>query len=89
LEQLPPDAWERQAMMRGVATAMRDFMKFHAAKELVIEKSQPSDNAFSLWRAVGAEGGDLIYPHPQIYPSTQPSDNAFSIRRIVGAEGWD
>jgi uncharacterized protein YcaQ len=30
-----------EELVSGVATAMRDFMKFHNAKELVIEKSQP------------------------------------------------
>ncbi len=30
-----------EELVSGVATAMRDFMKFHNARELVIEKSQP------------------------------------------------
>jgi len=32
-----------EELVSGVATAMRDFMKFHQAKELVIEKSQPEE----------------------------------------------
>jgi uncharacterized protein YcaQ len=32
-----------EELVRGVAGAMRDFMKFHQAKELVIEKSQPEE----------------------------------------------
>ena len=32
-----------EELVRGVASAMRDFMKFHNAKELVIEKSQPEE----------------------------------------------
>jgi len=31
-----------EELLSGVAGAMRDFMKFHKAKELVIEKSQPA-----------------------------------------------
>ena len=32
-----------EELVSGVATAMRDFMKFHNASELVIEKSQPEE----------------------------------------------
>lgn len=32
-----------EQLVSGVATAMRDFMRFHGAKELVIEKSQPEE----------------------------------------------
>ncbi len=32
-----------EELVSGVAEAMRDFMKFHQAKELVIEKSQPEE----------------------------------------------
>ena len=32
-----------EELVSGVASAMRDFMKFHQAKELVIEKSQPEE----------------------------------------------
>jgi uncharacterized protein YcaQ len=32
-----------EELVSEVATAMRDFMKFHKAKELVIEKSQPAE----------------------------------------------
>jgi uncharacterized protein YcaQ len=32
-----------EELVSGVATAMRDFMAFHHAKELVIEKSQPEE----------------------------------------------
>jgi len=39
-------------LVSGVATAMRDFMKFHDAKELVVEKSQPSEFGEKLLKAV-------------------------------------
>ena len=32
-----------EELVAGVATAIRDFMRFHNAKELVIEKSQPEE----------------------------------------------
>jgi uncharacterized protein YcaQ len=32
-----------EELMSGVATSMRDFMQFHHARELVIEKSQPEE----------------------------------------------
>jgi hypothetical protein len=32
-----------EELVSGVATAMRDFMAFHKAKELVIEKSEPAE----------------------------------------------
>lgn len=41
-----------EELVRGVATAMRDFMKFHAAKELVIEQSQPGEFGVRLLRAL-------------------------------------
>jgi uncharacterized protein YcaQ len=39
-------------LVSGVAEAMRDFMKFHAAKELVIEKSQPEEFGKRLSKAL-------------------------------------
>ena len=30
-------------LVQDVAGAMRDFMRFHKAKELVVEKSQPAE----------------------------------------------
>jgi uncharacterized protein YcaQ len=39
-------------LVSGVAKAMVDFMKFHEAKELVIEKSQPVEFGEKLIRAL-------------------------------------
>jgi len=39
-------------LVSGVVTAMRDFMKFHDAKELVIEKSQPVEFGDKLLKAL-------------------------------------
>lgn len=39
---LEPGVKPDEELIHDVAAAMRDFMKFHAAKELVIEKSQPA-----------------------------------------------
>jgi uncharacterized protein len=41
-----------EELISHLADAMRDFMKFHRAKELVIEKSQPQDFGVKLLRAV-------------------------------------
>ena len=38
---LEADVEPDEELVSGVANAMRDFMAFHQAKELVIEKSQP------------------------------------------------
>jgi uncharacterized protein YcaQ len=40
---LEPGVRAGEELVAGVAAAMRDFMKFHQARELVIEKSQPAD----------------------------------------------
>jgi len=40
---LEPGVEPEDDLVSGVATAMRDFMKFHNASELVIEKSQPEE----------------------------------------------
>ena len=39
-----------EELVNGVASAMRDFMAFHQAKELVIEKSQPVEFGEKLMR---------------------------------------
>ena len=41
-----------EELVNGVASAMRDFMAFHHAKELVIEKSQPEEFGEKLMRAL-------------------------------------
>ena len=41
-----------EELVSGVASAMRDFMRFHAAKELVIEKSQPGEFGKRLLQAL-------------------------------------
>jgi len=41
-----------EELVSGVASAMRDFMVFHKAKELVIEKSQPAEFGVKLLKAV-------------------------------------
>lgn len=41
-----------EELVRGVADAMRDFMQFHKAKELVIEKSQPEEFGEKLLKAM-------------------------------------
>jgi hypothetical protein len=38
--------------VNGVASAMRDFMAFHHAKELMIEKSQPEEFGEKLMRVL-------------------------------------
>jgi uncharacterized protein YcaQ len=40
---LEPGVEPEEELVNGVATAMRDFMAFHKAKELVIEKSEPAE----------------------------------------------
>ncbi len=40
---LEPGVEPDEELVSGVATAMRDFMAFHKAKELVIEKSEPAE----------------------------------------------
>jgi hypothetical protein len=41
-----------EELVRGVATTMRDFMAFHKAKELLIEKSEPMEFGESLLNAL-------------------------------------
>lgn len=41
-----------EELVNGVASAMRDFMAFHQAKELVIEKSQPVEFGEKLMRGL-------------------------------------
>ena len=40
---LEPGVEPDDELVSDVATAMRDFMAFHKAKELVIEKSEPEE----------------------------------------------
>ena len=40
---LEPGVDPDEELVEGVAAAMRDFMRFHQAKELVIEKSEPAE----------------------------------------------
>ena len=40
---LEPGIEPDETLVADVAVAMRDFMQFHHAQELVIEKSQPSE----------------------------------------------
>ncbi len=47
-EWIEPD----EELVRGVASAMRDFMAFHQAKDLVIEKSQPEEFGAKLLKAL-------------------------------------
>ena len=41
-----------EQLVSGVATAMRDFMAFHMAKELVIEKSEPAEFGEKILKAI-------------------------------------
>lgn len=41
-----------EELVSGVATAMRDFMAFHKAKELVIEKSEPAEFGEKVLKAI-------------------------------------
>jgi uncharacterized protein len=41
-----------EELVTGVATAMRDFMQFHKAKELVIERSEPGEFGEKLLKAL-------------------------------------
>jgi uncharacterized protein len=41
-----------EELVSGVATAMRDFMRFHQAKELVVEKSFPGEFGEKLMKAI-------------------------------------
>ncbi len=41
-----------EQLVSGVASAMRDFMRFHQAKELVIERSQPEEFGEKLLKAL-------------------------------------
>jgi uncharacterized protein YcaQ len=49
---LEPGVEPDEALVDGVASVMRDFMAFHHAKELVIEKSQPEEFGEKLLKAV-------------------------------------
>jgi uncharacterized protein YcaQ len=41
-----------EELVSGVAVAMRDFMKFHNARELVIESSQPEEFGEKLLKTI-------------------------------------
>jgi hypothetical protein len=41
-----------EELVSGVASAMRDFMAFHQASELVVEKSQPEEFGTKLLKAL-------------------------------------
>ena len=47
-EGMAPD----EELITDVATAMRDFLAFHGAKDLVVEKSQPNDFGAKLLKAL-------------------------------------
>jgi uncharacterized protein YcaQ len=49
---LEPGVKPSEELVKGVAAAMRDFMKFHEAKELVIERSEPAVFGKKLLKAV-------------------------------------
>jgi uncharacterized protein len=49
---LEPGIAPDEELIAGVATAMRDFLAFHKAKEMVIEKSQPEEFGSQLLKAM-------------------------------------
>lgn len=49
---LEPGVKPDEELVNDVAVAMRDFMAFHQARELLIEKSQPEDFATRLLKAI-------------------------------------
>ena len=49
---LEPGVEPDEALVAAVAAAMRDFMQFHAAKDLVIEKSDPPEFGEKLLRTL-------------------------------------
>jgi uncharacterized protein YcaQ len=49
---LEPGVEPEEELVAGVASAMRDFMQFHMAKELVIEKSEPAEFSKKLLMAL-------------------------------------
>ncbi len=49
---LEPEVEPDEELASGVANAMRDFMVFHKAKELVIEKSEPAEFGKKLLKAI-------------------------------------
>ncbi len=49
---LEPGVNPDEELVSGVVTAMRDFMAFHKAKELVIEKSEPAEFGARLMKAI-------------------------------------
>ena len=49
---LEPGVKAGEELVKDVATAMRDFMKFHDAKELVIERSEPASFGKKLLKAL-------------------------------------
>ena len=49
---LEPGVEPDEELVAGVASAMRDFMKFHKAKELVIQRSEPAEFSKKLLMAL-------------------------------------
>ena len=49
---LEPGVRAGEELVKDVACAMRDFMKFHEAKELVIERSEPAIFAKNILKAI-------------------------------------
>jgi uncharacterized protein YcaQ len=49
---LEPGIQPEEDLVAGTASAMRDFMKFHAAHDLVIERSQPAEFGEKLLSAL-------------------------------------
>ncbi len=49
---LEPGVAPDEELVSGVAAAMRDFMKFHSARELVVEQSQPKGFGKKLLKAL-------------------------------------
>jgi uncharacterized protein len=43
-------------LVEDIATSMRDFMKFHEAKDLVIERSEPAELGKKLLAAAAISG---------------------------------
>lgn len=49
---LEPGLKADEELVKDVASAMRDFMKFHQARELVIERSEPAVFGKKLLKAI-------------------------------------
>ncbi|HEX7541205.1 MAG TPA: hypothetical protein VF352_03665, partial [Anaerolineales bacterium] len=49
---LEPGVKPGEELVKDIASAMRDFMAFHEAKELVIERSEPAAFGKKLLKAI-------------------------------------